>query len=218
MFKVKRNTSGISLLKRRAWFDESGISTTSEATQGEAAVEHVSSVPSIDWTKTQIPEDAIKNSPAYKALLAESVERRQEIKKLKDAQAAPAQDASAQTPAPTQTVVTEEMINKIVAQELGKVQLKAQQDNLLSQFKVPVEEQDTWRDSNVEAMTKRLQKAFGSPLNNANAGNGSGNADPYADMKVRIKAAVMGTGENPGANLYTPETMTRVGGGIVRNN
>ena len=222
VFKIRRNKSGSSLLKRRTWFDVEGASTTSEVIQGDAVEERVSSVPAIDWAKTQIPEDVLKNHPLYKQVVGEAAQRRidqknlrEQLAKLSDEKTAPVD--STKTPVQSDTPVTLETVNKLLADELSKVNLKAQQDALLIQFKVPTEDQEIWRDANIEAMTKRLQAAFGGPLKQGNAGNGAGNDDPYSDIRARVRAGISGKGPNPGAQLYTPETQRRLGGGIVTN-
>jgi hypothetical protein len=220
VFKLHRNTdAGKSLLKRRAWFDETGASTVTPVIQGDAVEHQVSAVPNPVVTAPVITEDAIKNHPLYKQILSETIERRKEIKQLQEklASASPAQETTVQTPAPTgRGEITAETVNELVNKRLNEVRLKADQDNLLTQYKVPVEEQEIWRDSNIDNMTKRLQAAFGRPQNGS-AGNGSSGGDPFADLAVRIKAGVTGTGVNVGQTLYTPESMTRLGGGVVNN-
>jgi hypothetical protein len=39
--------------------------------------------PAVDWASVTVPEDVIKNHPAYKAVLTESIQRRQELAELK---------------------------------------------------------------------------------------------------------------------------------------
>lgn len=195
--------------------DEAQGAGTAASAQGDAVEHVVSSAPALT-------PDQIKASKEYKDLLSESVARRQEIKRLEDELkklAPPAQDASAQTPAPTAAAtLNEETVNKIIAAELAKVQLKADQDALLKTYNVPVEDWETWRDANTENMTKRLQKAFGAISGgSASPGNGSGSADPYSDVRARVRARISGQGENPGINLYQPDTQRRLGGGIVTN-
>lgn len=222
MLKLKRNINGISLLKRRTWFDESGISTASDIIQGESVEHTVSPVPKTPPTQPEITDDVIKNHPLYKQLLSESVARRQTIKQLEEQfknvlTPTPAAETVSDNSAPPQKGLTEDAVEKRIADALAKRDLKASQDKLLDQFKVPNEVRELWRDNDVEAMQKRLTVAFGGPLGGGSPGNGSGNDDPHADIRTRIRARISGQGENPGEKLYEPSKQRELGGGIVLN-
>lgn len=209
--------AGKSLLARRAWFDETGASTVTPVIQGDAVEHQVSSVPAVTTQAPSITDDVVKGHPLYKSVLSETIERRQEIARLKaelEAAKRTSQEVSDTTPATTGKDIKPDEIQKLIDARFAEVQTKAAQEALFAQYKVPAEMQDLWRDNNIEAMTKRLQAAYGKPQNGG-AGNGTGNADPHADLAQRIKERVTGQGPSAGANLYTPESMAKLRGGVI---
>jgi hypothetical protein len=173
--------------------------------------------PVIDWSKVQVPDEVIRNHPAFKEVLTESIERRKQIAALKTAidGTTPPDPAKPAAPANATEALTAEKVKDLMQAEFSRLETISKQNELLTKYNVPEADRELWRDANIETMAKRLQAAYGRPADGSSPGNGGDNTDRYAEMKARIRANIKGEAPT-GPSLFSPQRQQALGGGIIK--
>lgn len=174
--------------------------------------------PTIDWAKfdvTQIPEDVIKGSPAFKQVLEESIQRRKKIAELEKAQ------QQVVTPQNQDEVPAwaKPLINAVSAIQTERQ--KTTREKIAEKYGVPADmagliagETDEDFAANVEIISKGLKKS-GGVSGNTSSGNPNSDDDVLKGLRNRIRAKAADKGVEADSPFDPGVQITR-GGGAVR--
>lgn len=215
----------VDLTKRRLWFTEEN---TDEETK-----DNVVDLSKIDWSKLDpnaIPDTVLKNTKAYKDVLTESVDRRKKIAELNKQLTALTAEENTQDQTdkgkekPQDNLNTEEipawaksLIDELKAQKSQTINAWRKQaaeatgitstfvqENLQGESYEQVLAQATQiaKDLNIKPPTKQI-----TPANPAGE-----------DHVSKAKAAMERITKGDGAQVFSPEMQTALGGGVIRNN
>ena len=145
----------------------------------------------INWEEVKvddIPVDLLKQSKAYKDLMSESVERRQTIKRMRDAMNEPEEETSAEPQEITLTSLQEQLtqLTTILVQR----DTDTARNMIAAEFNIPENLQKYIQGDSAEAMkesAEELSKAFAQPTGNNSSPTNAGVQEPVSRAREAIK-------------------------------
>lgn len=174
----------------------------------------------IDWSKVNpadIPQELVEKHAAYKAVLTESIERRNTIKELKQQSPAGVQANSADNtnPLAAEVKALQGSVNKLLELQERDALTNAR-NSLATQYNVPASRVKYIVGDTAEQMeqaAKELGEQRGGGVSgNSLAGNGAGDADALGALRNRIRAKAQDRGvETP--SPFEPGIQRNRGGG-----
>lgn len=178
----------------------------------------------IDWSKVDpksIPESVIKANPTYANVLTESIQRRQELKALKDQQAAPKPADNAQ---PQQQGTNDALVKQLAEMQaqIKTLSEKADRSSRQGLIDAAVEAHNlpagaaAWitgtTPDEIKAQAAELSKTFLTP--NAGGSTGGGSVATAQDkIRAAIKARIQGTTgpiDPVEGSLFNPSVQDRI--------
>lgn len=183
----------------------------------------------IDWAKmdvTAIPDDVIKQHPAYAAILTESVERRKQLAAMKKNETVTPEKVNTNDPVMNEILKLAAKIETVTA-ELATSKLETARNNALTAFGLPPEAMtfltgETLDEIQAQATLLRTLGAnkaanthntLDTKTNGMSPGNpatGGGNEALKAALKARM-------GGSTGVSAFSPGVQATKGGGILKN-
>ncbi len=185
----------------------------------------------VDWTKVTIPDEVLKNQPAYKELLSESIERRQTIKELRsrieeleamfpvsenEEGANNTPSASSENDPVARALAQIDVLNKKIEQLLEKTasaERKAVLQAAMRDNKIPEEYGQLITGETpeqIQAQAQLLGRLF--KVQSTSPGN-AGSEGAKSDFYRRAEVALKGDGEL--TDIFAPGVHRQRGGGPV---
>lgn len=206
-----------------------------EQEQSQEAQEQENKSSTIDWSTidvTSIPEEVVRNSPAFKAVLTESIERRQELAKLR---AADKQPVKATTEADKSSDESGDRLSKLeqALETLVGLTVADRQERVVEKViathKLPDSPrvrkmlQDEGSSENMEKLAAELVDIFGvksetsksSPITQTTSTGTPVAADnpAHSDLRKRIMDKLNDSGNILGEGIFNTGAQRQRGGG-----
>lgn len=191
--------------------------------QGATPVQPEQAPATPDWSKTTIPDDVIRNHPAYKDILSESIGRRQEIAALKQELESAKKPAATTPEAPVQPVAPgDERIDKLMAAVEALTARQAQSDKaridqyragLIAQYNIPPAQQaliTAQDETGIKAQVDALAPLLSPHKSDMGLGN-TGDAPATDSLVKEVKSILNG---NATIDPFDPKIHKAMGGDL----